>query len=61
MEDILNDLMFDVPSDDTITEVIINKDVVDKTSEPVISRAKAKKRSRLNFKNSKVITAEEVS
>ncbi|MCH5298307.1 MAG: ATP-dependent Clp protease ATP-binding subunit ClpX [Ruminococcus sp.] len=61
MEGILNDLMFEVPSDETITEVTINGDVVDKKCEPIISRKVNKKKKGISLNKSKVIEAEEVS
>ncbi len=60
MENILNDLMFDVPSDETIIKIIINEDVVEKNAEPIIERSNSKRQSNLNF-NNKIIEAEEVS
>ena len=60
MEGILNDLMFEVPSDESITKIIINDDVVNTKAEPEIIRFgshPAVKRP----KSPKVITAEEVS
>lgn len=60
MENILNDLMFEVPSDETITKIIINQDVVDKKAEPIIERSNKKRSVNMNF-NNKIIEAEEVS
>ncbi len=60
MEGILNDLMFEVPSDDTITKIIINGDVVENKAEPEIIRDGSRPRFSSNV-NSKVIDAEEVS
>ncbi len=61
MEGILNELMFKVPSDESITEVVINGDVVEKKCEPLISRAVNKKKKGILLNKSKVIEAEEVS
>lgn len=60
MENILNDLMFEVPSDETITKIIINQDVVDKKAEPIIEHSNKKRSVNMNF-NNKIIEAEEVS
>ena len=38
MEKIMNGVMYEIPSDDTIKKCIITKDVVDGVSEPVIER-----------------------
>lgn len=38
MENIMNGVMYEIPSDDTIKKCIITKDVVDGVSEPVIER-----------------------
>ena len=38
LEDTLCDLMFDVPTEEDITEIIINKDVINKIAEPIIKR-----------------------
>ncbi len=59
MESILNELMFETPSDETISKIIINEDVVNKTSEPIIERSNNKMKPK--FDSSKVIDAEEVS
>lgn len=61
MEGILNELMFETPSDDTISKITINADVVNKVSEPVVERSKEKKSFKKRFNSSKVIEAEEVS
>jgi ATP-dependent Clp protease ATP-binding subunit ClpX len=60
MENILNDLMFDVPSDESIAKIIINQNVVDNKAEPIIERSNSKRRGKLSF-NNKIIEAEEVS
>ena len=60
MEGILNDLMFEVPSDESITKIIINEDVVIKKAEPEIIRNRRAAHIDLK-KNSKIIDAEEVS
>ena len=56
---ILNDLMFEVPSDDTITKIIINGDVIENKAEPEIVRNGFKAQPQKT--NSKVLDAEEVS
>lgn len=38
IEDVMTEIMFDIPSDDTIASVRITKDVVDKTGQPVITK-----------------------
>ena len=38
MEEVLQDLMFEIPSDETVSEVLITKESVEKTGEPVITR-----------------------
>ena len=38
MEEVLQDLMFEIPSDATVREVLITKETVEKTGEPVITR-----------------------
>ncbi|MBR1731838.1 MAG: ATP-dependent Clp protease ATP-binding subunit ClpX [Ruminococcus sp.] len=60
MEGILNDLMFEVPSDESITKIIINDDVVENKAEPEIIRNGHRPQLDSNL-NSKVIDAEEVS
>ena len=60
MEGILNDLMFEVPSDESITKIIIHKDVVDDNAEPEVIRDGIRPKLSPNS-NSKVIDAEEVS
>lgn len=60
MESILNELMFETPSDETITKIIINEEVVNKISEPIIERSNNKKKPK-RIDSSKVIDAEEVS
>ena len=59
MEGVLNDLMFEVPSDDTITKIIINGDVIENKAEPEIVRNGFKAQPQKT--NSKVLDAEEVS
>ena len=45
MEDVLMDTMYTIPSDDTIEECIITKDVVDEESQPlVIHRGEERRR-----------------
>ncbi len=39
MEEVLSDLMFEIPSDETVKEILITKECVEKTGEPVITRA----------------------
>lgn len=39
MEDVLGDLMFEIPSDETVKQILITKECVEKTGEPVITRA----------------------
>ena len=43
MEDILKKLMYEVPSDDSITKITITADTVNKKSEPVFERSGKKK------------------
>lgn len=38
LEKLMRDLMFDSPSDDTITEVIIEKDTIDENKAPIVKR-----------------------
>ncbi len=61
MESILNELMFETPSDETISKIIINADVVNKVIEPIVEHNSKKKPLKVNFRNSNVIDAEEVS
>ena len=61
MESVLNELMFDTPSDDTIEKITINADVVNKKIDPIIQRSLNRKSKRIEFNSSKVIEAEEVS
>ncbi|MGI6006620.1 MAG: ATP-dependent Clp protease ATP-binding subunit ClpX [Ruminococcus sp.] len=42
MEDTVMDLMFEIPSDNTIRKCIVTKDAVDGTGEPVITRGEPK-------------------
>lgn len=39
MEDVLGDLMFEIPSDETVKQILITKECVEKTGDPVITRA----------------------
>ncbi len=59
MEGVLNDLMFEVPSDESITKIIINEDVIENKAEPEIIRSGFKAQPKTS--NSKIIDAEEVS
>ena len=62
MEGILNDLMFEVPSDDSIVSITITEDVVSKKSEPVIERGHKGKSAKTNLiSKSNILEAEEVS
>ena len=61
MESILNELMFETPSDETISKIIINEEVVKKESEPIVEHSKSNKRNKIDFNSSKIIDAEEVS
>ena len=62
MESILNELMFETPSDETIVRIVIDANVVNKTAEPYVERSNAKKQKmKFEFNSSKVIDAEEVS
>ncbi len=62
MESILNELMFETPSDETIVRIVIDANVVNKTAEPYVERSNAKKqKKKFEFNSSKVIDAEEVS
>jgi ATP-dependent Clp protease ATP-binding subunit ClpX len=45
LEEILLDLMYDIPSSDDVTEVVINAEVVNGTAQAVINREAAKKPS----------------
>lgn len=45
LEHVMNDLMFEIPSDDTITECVITKDTVLGLSEPKIVRKEALKKA----------------
>ncbi|MGN1030393.1 MAG: ATP-dependent Clp protease ATP-binding subunit ClpX, partial [Butyricicoccaceae bacterium] len=38
MEDVMTQIMFDIPSDDTIQSIRITREVIEKTGEPVIER-----------------------
>ncbi len=44
LENLLTDLMFTTPSDDTITKITITKDAVNNNSEPKITRKKGRKK-----------------
>ena len=59
MENLLTELMFETPSDNTIDRIVINADVVNKKTKPLIERnnKKPKKAKR----SSNIIEAEEVS
>ena len=41
-ESVLNDLMFDIPSDDTVTEIIITENCVRNNEEPIITKSSKK-------------------
>ena len=43
LEDAMTDLMYEIPSDDTIVSACITREVIDKTGRPVLKRSKAKK------------------
>jgi ATP-dependent Clp protease ATP-binding subunit ClpX len=61
MESILNELMFETPSDESISKIIINEKVVNKEEQPIVERSKNKKTKKLDFNSPKIIEAEEVS
>jgi ATP-dependent Clp protease ATP-binding subunit ClpX len=62
LENILTDLMFDVPSDHTIESILINSDVVENKAVPKITRNKNKKPVNLVLNsNADTLEAEEVS
>ena len=62
MEGILNDLMFEVPSDNSITSITITEDVVNKKAEPIIERGRKRKSAKTNLiSKSNILEAEEVS
>ena len=42
LENIMRELMFEVPSDDTITEILIEKETVTEKKEPIIKRTDQK-------------------
>jgi len=42
LETVMRELMFDVPSDDTISEVVIEKETIEKKKLPIIKRTKQK-------------------
>lgn len=42
LENIMKDLMFEVPSDDTVEEIVIDKDTVNEGKAPAIKRSKEK-------------------
>lgn len=50
LEETLNDLMFDTPSDTTIEKIIINGDVIENGAAPEIHRNNEKKPIRINLK-----------
>ncbi len=59
MENLLTELMFETPSDNTIDRIVINSDVVNKKTKPLIERNNKKsKKAKLS---SNIIEAEEVS
>ncbi len=60
MENILTDLMFETPSDTTISKIVINEDVVNKKCEPIVERDKKKKSSKAKITQN-IMNAEEVS
>ncbi len=43
LENMVRDLMFEIPSDDSITDVIIDEDVVDSNKSPTVKRSNSKK------------------
>lgn len=61
MEGVLNELMFDVPSDDSITRVVITESVVTDKAEPEIERNTGLFKKKRKIKTNKVLPAEEVS
>ena len=46
MENILMDVMYRIPSDDTIEQCVITKEVVDGTSEPLVVHREAMKKAK---------------
>ncbi len=48
MEELLKNLMYEAPSDETISKIIITAEAVIGTGEPVVERGKAKKKSSKN-------------
>ena len=42
LENLMRELMFDTPSDDTIVEIVIEEDTVAKKQDPVVTRNKKK-------------------
>ena len=46
MEELLKNLMYEAPSDDTISKIIITADAVRGEGEPVVERSKTKKKTR---------------
>jgi ATP-dependent Clp protease ATP-binding subunit ClpX len=44
LEDVMLDIMYDLPSQDDIENVVITKDVIEKRTEPVIQAREGKKR-----------------
>ncbi|MDR0913959.1 MAG: ATP-dependent Clp protease ATP-binding subunit ClpX [Oscillospiraceae bacterium] len=58
MEDLLTDLMFETPSDETIKKIIINGDVVNKTAKPVVQHY-GKRRKHESLEIDSIIKKEE--
>lgn len=57
LENVLTDVMFESPSDDTIEKIIITKDAVEKKSQPTILRTNAQKMRRALKKEKSESTA----
>ena len=53
IEDIMRDIMFDVPSDERITKCIITKDTVDNKAAPKVVIDENKKKSEISIKEKK--------
>ena len=53
IEDIMRDIMFDVPSDERITKCIITKDTVDNKEAPKVVIDENKKKSEISIKEKK--------
>ncbi len=51
MEDILEDLMFRIPSDETVTKVTITPETVTENAEPLIERGSTKREKKYTVKN----------